>query len=179
VTIDPEEPLARAAVEAIQAGDLEGLRRLLDEHPGLATARIGDDRPGGTTRSLLHVATDWPGHFPGGPATVAALVAAGAEVDARFGGGSHDETPLHWAASSDDVESWTPCWTPGPTSRPQGASSPAAPRWPTRGRSGSGGPPTACWSAGPGPPSTTRPPWACRTAWRVASPIRRRPTPRR
>jgi uncharacterized protein len=104
VTIDPEEPLARAAVEAIQAGDLEGLRRLLDEHPGLATARIGDDRPGGTTRSLLHVATDWPGHFPGGPATVAALVAAGAEVDARFGGGSHDETPLHWAASSDDVE---------------------------------------------------------------------------
>jgi uncharacterized protein len=104
VTIDPEEPLARATVEAIHVGDLEGLRRLLDEHPGLATARIGDDRPGGTTRSLLHVATDWPGHFPGGPATVAALVAAGAEVDARFGGGSHDETPLHWAASSDDVE---------------------------------------------------------------------------
>jgi ankyrin repeat protein len=103
VTIDPEEPLARAAVEAIHVGDLEGLRRLLDEHPGLATARIGD-RPGGTTRSLLHVVTDWPGHFPGGPATVAALVAAGAEVDARFGGGSHDETPLHWAASSDDVE---------------------------------------------------------------------------
>jgi uncharacterized protein len=50
------------------------------------------------------VATDWPGHVPGGPATVALLVAAGAEVDARFGGGSHDETPLHWAASSDDVE---------------------------------------------------------------------------
>jgi len=104
VILDPEEPLARATVEAIHSGDTDGLRRLLDEHPGLATARIGDDRLGGTTRSLLHVATDWPGHFPGGPATVAVLVAAGAEVDARFGGGSHDETPLHWAASSDDVE---------------------------------------------------------------------------
>ena len=104
MTIDPTEPLAQATVETIRTGDLEGLRRLLDEHPGLATARIGDDRLGGTTRSLLHVATDWPGHFPGGPATVALLVAAGAQVDARFGGGSHDETPLHWAASSDDVE---------------------------------------------------------------------------
>ena len=102
--LDPTEPLARATVEAIHSGDTDGLRRLLDEHPGLATARIGDDGLGGTTRSLLHVATDWPGHFPGGPATVAALVAAGAEVDARFGGGSHDETPLHWAASSDDVD---------------------------------------------------------------------------
>ena len=35
---------------------------------------------------------------------MAVLVEAGAEVDARFGGGGHDETPLHWAASSDDVE---------------------------------------------------------------------------
>ena len=53
-------------------------------------------------RSLLHVATDWPGHFPNGPATIAALVEAGADVDARFIG-SHNETPLHWAASSNDV----------------------------------------------------------------------------
>jgi hypothetical protein len=104
VTIDPQDPLAVAVVEAIHTGDTDGLQRLLEEHPGLATARIGDDRPGGMTRSLLHVATDWPGHFPAGPATVALLVAAGAEVDARFGGGSHDETPLHWAASSDDTE---------------------------------------------------------------------------
>ena len=104
MTIDPSDPLAVAVTEAIRAGDLDGLRRLLGDHPGLATARIGDDRPGGETRSLLHVATDWPGHFPNGAATVAVLVEAGAEVDARFGGGSHDETPLHWAASSDDVE---------------------------------------------------------------------------
>jgi uncharacterized protein len=104
VTIDPEDPLAVAVTEAIQAGDLDRLRRLLAEHPGLATARLGDDRPGGMTRTLLLVATDWPGHFSNGPATVALLVEAGADVNARFGGGRHDETPLHWAASSDDVE---------------------------------------------------------------------------
>ena len=34
----------------------------------------------------------------------ALLVEAGAEVNGRFGGANHDETPLHWAASSDDVE---------------------------------------------------------------------------
>jgi uncharacterized protein len=104
VTIDPELPLAVAVVEAIHTGDLDRLRRLLAEHPGLATARIGSDEPGETTQTLLHVATDWPGHFPNGAATVALLVEAGADVDARFGGGPHDETPLHWAASSDDVE---------------------------------------------------------------------------
>jgi len=102
--VDPEDPLAVAVSQAIRTGDLEGLRRLLAANPGLATARLGHDRPGGETRSLLHVATDWPGHFPNGAATVALLVEAGAEVDARFGGGGHDETPLHWAASSDDVE---------------------------------------------------------------------------
>jgi 3-Oxoacyl-[acyl-carrier-protein (ACP)] synthase III C terminal/Ankyrin repeat len=48
------------------------------------------------------VVTDWPGHYPNRAATVAALVAAGAEVNARFTG-PHAETPLHWAASSDDV----------------------------------------------------------------------------
>jgi len=103
-TIDPADPLAVAVVEAIQTGDQERLARLLATHPGLATARLGDDRPGGMTRTLLHAATDWPGHFPNGPATVALLVEAGAEVNARFGGANHDETPLHWAASSDDVE---------------------------------------------------------------------------
>ena len=31
------------------------------------------------------------------------LVEFGADVNAPFGGPQHDETPLHWAASSDDV----------------------------------------------------------------------------
>jgi uncharacterized protein len=55
------------------------------------------------SRSVLHVATDWPGHFPNVGATIAALVAAGADVNARFRG-PHTEMPLHWAASSDDVD---------------------------------------------------------------------------
>ncbi len=54
------------------------------------------------SRTLLHVATDWPGHFPHVSASIVALVEAGADVNARFHG-PHEETPLHWAASSDDV----------------------------------------------------------------------------
>jgi uncharacterized protein len=102
-TIDTQEPLAVAVVEAIQSGDVAALRRLLAEHPALATTRLGDDDPDGMSRTLRHVATDWPGHFPNGAATVAALIEAGADVDARFRG-PHAETPLHWAASSNDVE---------------------------------------------------------------------------
>jgi uncharacterized protein len=49
------------------------------------------------------VATDWPGHFPNGSATVAMLIEAGADANARFHG-PHAEAPLHWAASSNDVE---------------------------------------------------------------------------
>jgi hypothetical protein len=102
-TIGTGEPQAIAVTEAIRGGDLDALRRLLDEHPGLATARLGDDDPGGMSRTLLHVVTDWPGHFPNGATTVAVLVEAGADVNARFRG-PHQETPLHWAASSNDVE---------------------------------------------------------------------------
>jgi len=50
----------------------------------------------------LHVAADWPGYFPNGPAVVRVLVEAGADPRAAIGGGG--ETPLHWAASSDDVD---------------------------------------------------------------------------
>jgi uncharacterized protein len=103
LVLETDDPLAVAAVEAIHTGDVARLERLLAEQPGLATARLGDydGRPdGGMSRTLLHVATDWPGHYPNG---AAALVAAGAEVNARFTG-PHTETPLHWAASSDDVE---------------------------------------------------------------------------
>ncbi len=102
-TISTLDPRAIAAVTAIRSGDVEELRRLLAAHPDLATARLGDDDPDGMSRSLLHVATDWPGHFPNVTGTVIALVEAGADVNARFRG-PHEETPLHWAASSDDVD---------------------------------------------------------------------------
>jgi uncharacterized protein len=95
--------LAVAVTKAIQTGDIQTLKRLLHDNPGLATSRLEDDDPRGIARTLLHVATDWPGHFPNGGATIATLVEAGADVNARFVG-PHAETPLHWAASSNDVE---------------------------------------------------------------------------
>jgi len=95
------DSLAVAVVQAIQTGEVPALERLLAEHPGLATATIDNDQCQ-QSRTLLHVATDWPGHFPNGPATVAALIDAGADVNARFVG-ANSETPLHWAASSNDV----------------------------------------------------------------------------
>jgi ankyrin repeat protein len=104
LNVPADDPRAVALVTAIRGGDVDTLLRHLRDDPGLAAVRIVDDR--GVSRTLLHVAADWPGHFPNGPAVVAALIAAGADVDARVGHpGSHGspETALHWAASSDDV----------------------------------------------------------------------------
>src|SRR5262249_9075888 len=47
--------------------------------------------------------TDWPGYFPVAPASVALLLEAGADPNDDTGGGS-PETPLHWAASTDDLD---------------------------------------------------------------------------
>jgi ankyrin repeat protein len=100
VAISAHEPSARAIVSAIQEGDVPDLERLLEENSTLAGATIVD--AGGCQRSLLHIATDYPGNFPNGPQTVRSLIRAGADVNARFVG-PHEETPLHWAASTDDV----------------------------------------------------------------------------
>ncbi|MGV9881684.1 ankyrin repeat domain-containing protein [Streptomyces sp. NPDC003006] len=100
--LDARDPLAVAVTGAIRTGDVPALQELLDADPGLASAGIRQDGEAAGTRSLLHIATDWPGHFPAGPEVIAALVAAGADPDAHFVG-AHAETPLHWAASSDDV----------------------------------------------------------------------------
>ncbi len=102
VTVSTDDPVAVAVVAAIRPATSTPSRQLLAEHDWLATARLGDDDVDGMSRSLLHVATDWPGHFPDVADTIALLVAAGADVGARFRG-PHEETPLHWAASSDDV----------------------------------------------------------------------------
>lgn len=101
--LDSDDPIATAAIAAIQTGDLPALQRLLADNPGLAAARVVKRGAAAGERTLLHVATDWPGRFPRVAASIAALVGAGAEVDARFVG-AHRETPLHWAASSNDVD---------------------------------------------------------------------------
>lgn len=100
--LNSPEPLAVSVTEAIQKGDVPVLRQLLAGHPTLATSWIRQDGPAAGRRSLLHVATDWPGHRPHAAEVIATLVAAGADPDARFVG-AHTETPLHWAASNDDI----------------------------------------------------------------------------
>lgn len=101
------EALAASVTSVIRNGDVKALKDMLDKHPELVTSRIaGHDTAGksnGTAYTLLHILTDWPGQCPNGAETVAALVEAGAEVNATFVG-PHNETPLHWAASCDDLE---------------------------------------------------------------------------
>jgi uncharacterized protein len=83
---------------AIREGDLDRLRAVLDAAPELVTSWLGS-----IGRTPLHVVTDWPGYLPNGPRSAEMLIAAGAELDARGPDGS-GETPLHWAASSDDAD---------------------------------------------------------------------------
>jgi hypothetical protein len=89
---------------AIHTGNLDTLRRLLAERPELAAIRmVGRKGLEGGWRSPLHVAADWPGYFPNAPAAVALLIEAGADPNDDTGG-DRPETPLHWAASNDDLE---------------------------------------------------------------------------
>lgn len=97
-----DDPVAVTLGHAIRTGDTGALQRLLAEDPERASVRIRG-RDGGT-RTPLHIATDWPGYFPHGPAVVGLLIDAGADPNAPVTGSDHTETPLHWAASSDDVE---------------------------------------------------------------------------
>ncbi|NNE09513.1 MAG: ankyrin repeat domain-containing protein [Gemmatimonadetes bacterium] len=98
-----DDDLAQEVAATIREGEFAELTIMLKAHPELATARIVDERD--VQRTLLHVATDWPGRFPSVAKTIALLVKAGADVDAGAikPDGDAPETPLHWAASSDDV----------------------------------------------------------------------------
>jgi hypothetical protein len=101
-----DDALGAAVRRAIQQGDVETLGRLLADNPGLARAMV-------TRRAcwphpeyvypLIGMTTDWPGNFPAVAESIRLLVAAGADVNARARG-SHSESALHGAASSDDLE---------------------------------------------------------------------------
>src|SRR5690348_1344677 len=88
-------------IAAIHAGDVATLQRLLADNPGLAASRLGGIAKG---RTPLPVVADWPGYFPNGPRVVQILIEAGADPNARDPDQPSSETPLHWAASSDDVD---------------------------------------------------------------------------
>ncbi|HEX3873179.1 MAG TPA: ankyrin repeat domain-containing protein [Solirubrobacteraceae bacterium] len=97
-----DDPITLELVAAIRTGAVSDLAGLLDEQPLLAGALIEGRR--GASSTPLHVATDWPGYHPNGPAVVRTLLDAGADPDAPIVGGRHSETALHSAASSDDVD---------------------------------------------------------------------------
>ena len=92
---EPPE-VVEAVVAAIHSGDVEALRQLLAAYPGVGSAPLGGRYK---SRTPLHVVTDWPGYFANGPEIVRLLVEFGADPNACQPG---EETPLHWAASSDD-----------------------------------------------------------------------------
>ncbi|MDI5968816.1 ankyrin repeat domain-containing protein [Streptomyces sp. SL13] len=94
----PAPDTASELVSAIRAGDVDAVQRLVAGTPELVARPLGGPFK---TRTALHVVADWPGYFPNGPRIVRVLVAAGADPDLRAPG---DETPLHWAASSDDTD---------------------------------------------------------------------------
>jgi ankyrin repeat protein len=96
--MDDSDPTALALVQAVRSGDTATLGDLLRKNPGLASEQVHG------TRTPLHVATDWPGYFPNGPAVIRMLLEAGADPNAVVTGKSQAETPLHWAASTDDSD---------------------------------------------------------------------------
>jgi ankyrin repeat protein len=102
LTLTRADDLARELFAAIKAGNLDTLQGLLAVHAALPNARLRNDRGG--ERTPLHLVTDWPGYFPSGPAVAKMLLEAGADPNVTASGGRFAETPLHWAASSDDVD---------------------------------------------------------------------------
>jgi hypothetical protein len=104
VSLRWNEPLAVELTAAVQRGDAERLREMLDKRPELARVRIIAQGDTFASRTLLHLVADWPGHRRNPQGIVAVLQAAGADLNASGDPTKIAEAPLHWAASNDDVE---------------------------------------------------------------------------
>jgi hypothetical protein len=103
-TLPHGDPVAVELTQAIRRGNLQTLRHMLQERPELAVVHmIGRRGIEGGWGTPLHAATDWPGYFPDAPASVTVLLEAGADPNDDTGGSS-PETPLHYAASTDDAD---------------------------------------------------------------------------
>ena len=102
---------------------------IADREPPISKARIVD--PKGVSGTLLHIAVDWPGHFPKVSQTMGLLIERGADPDGPIVGGNAPERPLHWAAGSDDVDALDALLNGGPTSKAQELFSRTAPPCPT------------------------------------------------
>ena len=95
------KPIEQAR-EAIEQSDMERLEALIESHPDLPHLRSEDN-----DRTLLHTIADYPGHKPKGVEMARLVIEEGADVNVRFQHGQNEavkETPLHWAASNDDVD---------------------------------------------------------------------------
>ena len=100
-TLRSDDPLAIELVAALKEGDVERLSHLLAAEPDLAACVVRDEKGGG--RTPLHLFADWPGQIPNAVVIVQVLKRHGADLDAATVDMWHHETPLHWAASNDDV----------------------------------------------------------------------------
>ena len=100
-TLRSDEPLAVELTAALKHGEVDRLRRLLAANPGLALCVVENAKGGG--RTPLHPYADWPGHNSNAVDILRTLAAARADLDAPAVGMRHRETPLHWAASNDDL----------------------------------------------------------------------------
>ncbi len=100
-TLRSDDPLAIELTTALKEGDVERLSRLLAAEPDLASCVVRNEKGGG--RTPLHLFADWPGQIPNAAAIVRVLKRHGADLDTAAVDMRHHETPLHWAASNDDV----------------------------------------------------------------------------
>lgn len=106
--ISDEDQTAVSLRAAARSGDVAAIQTMLHDDPAMARARLGTPETGSATP--LHLVADWPGYFPNGPQIVRLLISAGADPNALTTSrgssqpGPGSETPLHYAASSDDLE---------------------------------------------------------------------------